>query len=105
MIQAGLMAEAGLRKVEQAKTDGSWAKLDSVEELTVPDDLARRLAEYPQASENFSSFPRSAKRGILEWIVNAKTPETRVKRINETASRAGKNERANQWRPKPADSA
>ena len=100
MIQAGLMAEAGLRKVELAKSDGSWSKLDAVEDLTIPDDLIQALASFPQASDNFNMFPRSAKRGILEWIANAKTPATRAKRITETAALASTNERANQWRPK-----
>lgn len=102
MLQAGLMTEPGLRKVEQAKLDGSWTKLDAVEELSVPEDLAQALAGFPRATQNFDAFPRSAKRGILEWIANAKTPPTRARRIDETARLASRNERANQWRPKPA---
>lgn len=102
MIQAGLMTEAGLRKVEQAQQDGSWFKLDAIEDLAIPDDLAQALAAYAPASQNFSAFPRSAKRGILEWIANAKTPTTRARRIDETARLASQNERANQWRPKAA---
>lgn len=98
--QAGLMAEAGLRKVEQARQDGSWTKLDAVEDLHIPDDLAQALAAHPKAAQHFDAFPRSAKRGILEWIANAKTAPTRAKRIDETARLAAKNERANQWRPK-----
>ena len=94
------MAEAGLRKVEQAKIDGSWQKLDAIEELTIPDDLAKALDGYQKAAQNFSAFPRSAKRGILEWISTAKTPTTRTKRIDETARLASNNGRANQWRPK-----
>lgn len=99
MLKAALMTEAGLRKVEQARIDGSWVKLDAIEELTVPDDLAQALDGYPKATQNFRAFSRSAKRGILEWIAPAKTPPTRTKRIDETARLANKNERANQWRP------
>jgi hypothetical protein len=29
----------------------------------------------------FEAFPRSVKRGILEWISNARVPETHAKRI------------------------
>lgn len=100
MIAAGLMTEAGLIKVEQAKLDGSWTKLDQVEDLLLPPDLVIALASLPDATRNFDSFPRSARRGILEWIVNAKTASTRAKRVEETARLANKNERANQWRPK-----
>lgn len=102
LIEAGLMVEAGLRKVEQARADGSWTKLDGVEELLIPEDLGQALNAQPSAAEHFNAFPRSAKRGILEWIANAKTPATRSRRIDETARLASRNERANQWRPKPA---
>lgn len=98
LIAAGLMAPAGLAKIETAQQDGSWNALDAVEALEIPPDLAGALAGYSQAQQNFEAFPRSAKRGILEWIVNAKRPETRAKRIEETARLAQDNIRANQWR-------
>jgi uncharacterized protein YdeI (YjbR/CyaY-like superfamily) len=63
MLKAGLMAEAGLAKLAQAQRDGSWTKLDDVENLSTPDDLAAALAEHPQAAVNFDAFPRSANRG------------------------------------------
>ncbi len=102
MLAAGLMAPAGLAKIEAAKADGSWSKLDAVEALEIPPDLAEALAAYPSAAANFDAFPRSARRGILEWIVNARKPETRAQRVAETARLAEDNVRANQWRPKDA---
>jgi uncharacterized protein YdeI (YjbR/CyaY-like superfamily) len=69
--------------------------------LVIPEDLAKALAVVPEAARNFDGFPRSAKRGILEWITNAKTSLTRSKRVLQTAELAARNERANQWRPKP----
>jgi uncharacterized protein YdeI (YjbR/CyaY-like superfamily) len=92
------MAPAGLAKVDAAKADGSWTFLDAVESLEVPDDLATALADRPGAKAFFDAFPRSVKRGILEWIARAKRPETRAKRVGETARLAAENERANQWR-------
>lgn len=97
MIEAGLMTPAGMEKIEAAKKDGSWNALDAVEALTIPADLKRAFDLYPSAEENFEAFPRSVKRGILEWILNAKRPETRKKRIEETARLAAANIRANQW--------
>ena len=97
---AGLMAPVGLAKVEAAKRDGSWTALDAVEALEVPADLAAALAGLEGAATNFDAFPRSAKRGILEWIAQAKKPETLAKRVEETARLAARNERANQWQPK-----
>jgi len=98
MNAAGKMHPAGLQKIEQSKTDGSWTFLDDVEALVVPDDLVVALAEYDNAEENFAGFPRSVKRGILEWIKQAKRAETRSKRVRETAELASKNVRANQYR-------
>ncbi|GAB4441336.1 MAG: YdeI/OmpD-associated family protein [Chloroflexi bacterium OHK40] len=99
MLAAGQMAPAGIAKVEAARADGSWALLDTVENLEVPPDLAAALAAYPNAAANFAAFPRSARRGILEWIIQAKTAATRAKRVQETARLAEENRRANQWRP------
>ena len=99
LLEAGLIRPAGLAKIEAAKLDGSWTLLDAVEALEVPDDLDTALKEFPNASANFAAFPKSAKRGILEWIVQAKRPETRAKRIAETARLANENIRANQWQP------
>jgi uncharacterized protein YdeI (YjbR/CyaY-like superfamily) len=93
----GLMASAGLAVVEAAQADGSWTLLDAVEDLVVPDDLAAALDAVPAAREHWEAFPRSVKRSILEWIVQARRAETRARRIAETADKAGRNERANQW--------
>lgn len=100
LLAAGLMAPAGLAVIEAAKANGAWTLLDDVEDLVVPGDLAAAFAAHPPAAEHWEAFPRSAKRGILEWIVQAKRPETRARRIAETAEKAALNERANQWRPK-----
>jgi uncharacterized protein YdeI (YjbR/CyaY-like superfamily) len=70
--------------------------------LLLPTDLKVAFAAYPNASANFASFPRSVKRGILEWIIVAKRPETRAMRIAETARLSNRNIRANQWRAKNA---
>ncbi len=98
MIAAGLMTAAGLEKIKAAQQDGSWNALDAVETLEVPPDLEQALASYSSARQNFEAFPRSVKRGILEWISTAKKAETRAKRIEETARLAQDNIRANQWR-------
>jgi uncharacterized protein YdeI (YjbR/CyaY-like superfamily) len=100
LIADGLMTSAGLEMIELAKKTGTWTALDDVENLTVPDDLQAKLDANPTAKGYFNAFPRSTKRAILEWLLNAKQAETRLKRINETVNLAEKNERANQYRPK-----
>ena len=93
--QTGLLHESGLQIIERAKQDGSWSFLDDVEALILPDDLDLAFSTNETARENWSAFPPSAKRGILEWIKNAKKPETRSKRIKNTVDKAAKNIRAN----------
>ncbi|MEL7119459.1 MAG: YdeI/OmpD-associated family protein [Bacteroidota bacterium] len=98
LLAQGIMAEPGLEMVRIAKETGTWTALDDVENLVIPTDLQTTFEQYDQAFNNFDAFPRSVKRGILEWIFNAKRPETRAKRVNETATLAQDNIRANQYR-------
>ncbi|NEQ51074.1 MAG: hypothetical protein F6K11_13225 [Leptolyngbya sp. SIO3F4] len=98
LLTEGRMAPAGLEMIRVAKETGTWTALDDVENLVVPDDLQHALDKYPKAFAYWEAFPRSVKRGILEWILNAKRPATRQKRIEETARMAAENKRANQFR-------
>lgn len=95
LVEVGLMEAAGMELIEQAKANGAWTFLDEVEQLIIPLDLAEALARYPRAAHYFDRFPRSSKRGILEWIKNAKQSITRTKRIEETATKAAQNRKAN----------
>jgi uncharacterized protein YdeI (YjbR/CyaY-like superfamily) len=98
LIAAGLMASPGLAKIDAAKLDGSWTRLDAAHADTLPDDLVAALAAVPDAAENFAAFPPSTRRATLEWISLAKRPETRAARVEEAARLAGQNLRANQWK-------
>lgn len=100
MIAAGAMTEAGLAKVRAAQADGSWSALDAVEALEIPADLVATFRRHAGSAREFEAFPRSAKRGILEWIAIAKKTETRAARVEETARLAARGERANQWKPR-----
>jgi uncharacterized protein YdeI (YjbR/CyaY-like superfamily) len=97
LLEAGLIAPAGLRMIELAKQTGTWDALNDVEETVIPADLRIALQANPPAETNFEAFPKSIRRGILEWILNAKRPETRQKRVDETATLAAQNIRANQY--------
>ena len=98
MISQNLMTSHGLGKISAAKEDGSWNLLDAIERLEIPPDLEEAFLRYKNSRKNFNAFPPSIKRGILEWLLNAKKPETRAKRVEETARLAQENIRANQWR-------
>ncbi len=50
LLADGLVLPAGLAAIDAAKADGSWSKLDHVDALAVPDDLAvgpRRVPGRP----------------------------------------------------------
>lgn len=95
LVAAGRMHPAGLAKVALAKQTGTWSALDEVSALIVPDDLRAALAGDPAAERFFAAFPASTRRGILEWILDARTPATREKRIRETVRLAALDVRAN----------
>jgi uncharacterized protein YdeI (YjbR/CyaY-like superfamily) len=96
---AGLMTAAGQKMIDLAKQKGTWNALDEVEKMIVPDDLQFLFNKNKTALQNWEKFPPSVRRGILDWIQSAKRPETREKRMVETVDLAGKNVRANQYRP------
>ncbi|MEL7002962.1 MAG: YdeI/OmpD-associated family protein [Bacteroidota bacterium] len=97
LIAEGLMRPAGFKIIEIAKQNGTWDTLNDVDNLIVPPDLSKLFEANPKAFNYWKDFPDSTKRGILEWIFNAKRPETRQKRIIETVELAEKNVRANQF--------
>jgi uncharacterized protein YdeI (YjbR/CyaY-like superfamily) len=85
---AGLIEPGGAAAIEAARADGSWTALDDVEDLVVPPDLAEAFTARPGAAEHWERFPRSVKRAILVWILDAKRAATRSSRIEEIAAEA-----------------
>jgi uncharacterized protein YdeI (YjbR/CyaY-like superfamily) len=94
----GRLRPVAIAMIQGAKTLGTWDKLNDIEDGIIPQDLAVELEKYPGARANFDAFPKSVKKSILEWIVQAKTEATRRKRMSETAEQASQNQRANQWK-------
>ncbi|MCV2489418.1 YdeI/OmpD-associated family protein [Geodermatophilus sp. YIM 151500] len=97
LLAEGRMRPGGQAAVDAARASGTWSLLDEVEDGVVPGDLAAALAAHDGARANWDAFPRSVRRGIHEWIVQARRPETRRARVEETAALAARGERANQW--------
>lgn len=91
LLKQGLMTEAGIKKIEAAKQDGSWNKLDAIEELIIPADLKQALEANETANKYFEAFNNLSKKNILFWIETAKRPDTRLKRIEQTISSAVQN--------------
>lgn len=66
-------------------------------EITMPDDFVAALGARPGAREKFDAFPPGARREYLEWIVGAKRPETRVKRIETAVAQSAEGKKMN-WK-------
>ena len=83
LISGGLMTEAGFKSIELAKQNGSWKILDEVEELIIPKDLEKEFKTKKGSKNFFLSLSKSIRKAILQWLVLARRPETRQKRISE----------------------
>ena len=94
LIKDGSMTPAGLSKVEAAKKDGSWTRLDAIDKLEMPEGLLAHLSANAEAKRNFEAFSPSSKKMILFWIASAKREETWRKRIEETVRLAAQNIKA-----------
>ena len=66
-------------------------------DLAMPDDLASALAANAAARAAFDSFPPSAQRDYLQWIIEAKRPETRAKRLAQAVDWMAEGKRRN-WK-------
>lgn len=84
----GLLMPAGLAAIERAKLNGSWDALNNSDNLTIPPELAEAFTRDEQARINFDGFSESSRRNTLQWIYDAKTDETRMKRIEKIVQSA-----------------
>ena len=92
------MTAAGCKSIEIAKENGSWIILDDVEELLIPEELEKAFESHTGSQEFFLSLSKSAKKIMLHWIVMAKRPETRQRRIDEIAVLAAEKLKPKQFR-------
>jgi hypothetical protein len=56
-------------------------------EVEIPEDLAAALAEDAVAKSAFERLSYTHRREYAEWVVEAKRPETRRRRVAETVAR------------------
>lgn len=94
LIDNQLMTEAGYESIRIAKENDSWTILDTVEDLMVPEDLSKAFKDHPGSEEYFQSLSKSMKKMMLQWIVLAKRPETRKKRIDEIVENAAEGKKS-----------
>lgn len=97
LTEAGLMKKAGDKAIATAKENGSWNLLDEVDALTIPKDLEKLFKAHKGSGVYFDTLSKSVKKMILYWIISAKRPETRLKRITEVAELAAQQKKPNQF--------
>ncbi len=85
LVRQGLMTEAGLAKIAEAKRSGQWQRAAEREDpKALPPDLKRALAADKAARERFAKLAPSHRKRYLWWIAEGKREETRRRRIEET---------------------
>lgn len=83
-VSAEVRAQAGVTAGDEVEVDIELD--DEPREVTVPPDFAEALAADPDAQRFFDSLSYSNKRRVVLPIDDAKTPETRQRRIAKAIS-------------------
>ena len=79
------MTEWCLAKITAAKENGMWDRPDRPEiSMETPKELQAAFKERVDAKIFFESLAPSHKKQYIAWIVTAKRPETKAKRVNKT---------------------
>ena len=95
LIADGRMTDAGLAVIRRAQADGSWSMLDAAEALIEPAELATALEANPEARRQWNAFPASPRRALIWWVMSAKRPETKARRVAQIVDEAAHGRRAN----------
>jgi uncharacterized protein YdeI (YjbR/CyaY-like superfamily) len=88
MVAEGRMTPAGMALVEEAKRRGTWDQAASGTLGVTPPDLEAALAGVPAAAARWEEWPASPRRQYVYWVLDAKRPETRARRIADVVRRA-----------------
>ena len=87
LTEQGLLAEAGLESVRQAKAAGTWDSGESTkEDENMPDEFSRTLGENHAARVYFEKLTDAQRRNFIRWINQARQETTRRRRIRESIS-------------------
>jgi len=92
LIREGRMTAGGVRKINEAKRLGFWARAYSAKKgMRLPSDLKTALMRDERAWKNFQAFANCYKTMYIGWVKGAKQEETRTRRIATVVKRAGRN--------------
>ncbi|WP_266083188.1 YdeI/OmpD-associated family protein [Haladaptatus caseinilyticus] len=95
MIEAGKMRPAGMELIEAAKRSGEWeGAYRLADDHEIPAELEAALKENGTAWQNFQIFSNTDQHAFIVLVEEAKTAETKSKRIERTVELAEGNLRA-----------
>ncbi len=88
-----------IRKAMAASEEGPKPKEKKAPkpELETPEDLTNALDQNAAARATFDAFPPSCRREYVEWVTEAKRPETRAKRVAQALEWMAEGKRRN-WK-------
>ena len=98
LLQTQQMKPAGMKSIEVAKQNGSWSRMDDVENLIVPEVLKNEFDRFDGAYRFYQNQSKSTQKLVLGWIALAKREETQLKRAYEIAKAAAENSLPKQLR-------
>lgn len=82
LTREGRMQPSGLRKVEEAKSDGRWDEAyDSPANMTMPEDFLKELSKDRKAEAFFKALNKANTYAIAWRLRTARKPETRERRM------------------------
>jgi uncharacterized protein YdeI (YjbR/CyaY-like superfamily) len=70
-----------MKSIELATKTGRWDARPQIEALKMPAELKQALNANPAARKNWPTYTASQQKGFLRMVDDAKTPETRARRV------------------------
>jgi uncharacterized protein YdeI (YjbR/CyaY-like superfamily) len=79
------MTEFGMSEIEAARQSGLWER-DPRSEINfdMPGEFSGALEKNKRAKDYFANLSATYQKQYIGWVVTAKRPETREKRIQES---------------------
>ncbi len=91
LLRAGRMRPAGLAQVRLAKASGAWERaLHSDDKPRMPPDLRAALGAAPKARAHFRALTDAYQGTYIQWVLDARKPETRTRRVRLVVERCAK---------------
>ena len=92
MIDEGKMTEAGLKAFNQRETyDKELLKAIDASQIALTTEIESHLKANSKAWDNFNKLAPGYRKQYVGWLISAKKPETRKKRLQEAISLLSKN--------------